>query len=124
MNQKIILSLNQEELENFRVLVKNSDLDLLNDLVQLVVLKDDPEKYIKRKVFEALSDLSGFNINVINESQKLKFDLGLTNYHKKSLKIYFQRIVKDLNSTKIISVTECEKLEKVSDCLKLVKSKL
>jgi hypothetical protein len=124
MKQKIILSLNNAELEVFRELVKNSNLEDLNKLVNLVVQKDDPDSFIKRKVYEALSDLSGFGIDFIKESHKLKSDLGLTNYHKKSLKTYFQRIVKELDSDKIVSVTECEKLEKVTECLELVKSKI
>lgn len=124
MKQKIILSLDNLELEKFRKLVQSSNLEDLNKLVKLVVQKNDPDSYIKRKVYEALSDLSGFEIDFIKDSHKLKGDLGLTNYHKKSLKTYFQRIVKELGSSKIVTVTECEKLEKVTECLKLIKSKI
>ncbi|NAS12285.1 hypothetical protein [Poritiphilus flavus] len=124
MNQKIVLSMTQNELQEFSTLVESSEIKDLKELVKLVVSKDDPDTFIKRKVYEALSDLSGFDIDDINDDQELKSDLGLTNYHKKSLKRYFQRIVNDLDSDKIITVAECEKLDKVSDCIKLVKSKL
>lgn len=86
--------------------------------------KDDKDEYIKNKVFWALSDLGGFDIRTITEEQDLGIDLGLDVLQKRSLKSYFQNILSDLKSSKIISVTECENLEKVSDCLKLIKSKL
>lgn len=124
MKQKIILALNKEELNKFEQIIVNSGISELSELVTLVISKDNPEKYIDRKVKEALSDLSGFEIEFIKETHNLKTDLGLTNYHKKSLKIYFQRIVEDLNSKKIVTVQECEKLTKVSDCIKLIKSKI
>ncbi|TSE04005.1 hypothetical protein [Aquimarina algiphila] len=124
MKQKIILTFNKEELNKFEEALGNSGINKLSELVTLVISKDNPEKYITRKVKEALSDLSGFEIEFITLSHNLKTDLGLTNYHKKSLKFYFQRIVKDLDSKKAVTVQECEKLTKVSDCIKLIKSKI
>ncbi len=124
MKQKIVLSLSKSELSEFRFLVNSSQNDDLKKLVTLLVDRDNPDEYIKRKVYEALSDLSGFDIDEINDSQKLKSDLGLTTYHKKALKGYFLKILSDLGSDKNITVKECEELEKVSDCLKLLKSKI
>ncbi|EZH75041.1 hypothetical protein ATO12_09955 [Aquimarina atlantica] len=124
MKQKIILSLNQKELEKFITIVQGSQIRELDNLVKLVIGKTDKDGYIKRRVYEALSDLSGFEIDYIKDNQSLKTDLGLTIYHKKSLKRYFQRIVRDLKSNKTVTVIECEKLTKVSDCIKLVKSKI
>ena len=124
MKQKINLSLSESELSEFRLLVDNSQINGLKNLVALLVDKDNIDEYIKRKVYEALSDLSGFDIDKIKDSQKLKIDLGLSSYHKKALKGYFMKILSDLSSEKIITVKECEDLEKVSDCIKLLKSKI
>lgn len=124
MKQKILFSLDPDELLQLRELLQKSNLAGMQELVDLVVDKENPDDYIKRKVFEALSDLSGFDIEDINENQKLKTDLGLSLYHKRSLKSYFQKIVKDLKSDKIIKVKECENLRTVKDCIVLVKSKV
>lgn len=124
MKQKIILSLNEDELNQFRSFVKESQIKELIELVKLVTEKDDADAFIKRRVFEVLSDRSGIEIESLNESLELKNDLGLTLYHKKSLKIPFQRIVSEMKSTKIITVRECEKLQIVSNCISLIRSKI
>ncbi|KQC31339.1 hypothetical protein [Flagellimonas eckloniae] len=124
MKQKILFSLDADELLELRELLQKSNLAGMQELVDLVVDKGNPDDYIKRKVFEALSDLSGFDIEDINESQNLKLDLGLSLYHKRSLKSYFQKIVKDLKSDKVVKVKECERLGTVKDCIVLVKSKV
>ena len=124
MKQKILLSLNKSELSEFRLLVNNSQIHDLKELVTLLIDRENSDEYIKRKVYEALSDLSGFDIDYIEDNHQLKTDLYLNNYHKKALKGYFLRILSDLGSDRIVTVRECEKLEKVSDCVELLKSKL
>ena len=121
---KIVLTFNQSELEEFSGLIESSQIEELKRVVRLVISKDHPKEYIERKVLEALSDLSGFEIDKIKPSQDLRFDLGLTLYHKKSLKTYFQRVLKDLGSNGSIMVSECEKLKQVKDCITLVNSKI
>src|SRR3954464_4507843 len=92
--------------------------------------KDDKDEFIKHHVFLALSDISGIEIREIIKAQEdgndqdLKFDLGLSIYHKKSLKTYFDNILSELESQKTVSIRECQELEKVSDCMQLINSKL
>ncbi len=124
MNQKIHLSLNEEELAKFRSLIDQSKIKSLQKLVSTVVDKEDQGAFIKRRVFEALSDLSGVDIAKIKVSDRLKNDLGLTFYHKKALKTYFQNILKELGLDRTITISECENLIKVEDCITLVTSKL
>lgn len=124
MKHKIYLSLNDSDIETLKTLVLASESDNLNSLFKLLIDKEDKDGYIKHNVYLSLSDISGFKIDDFNDYSDLKFDLGLSLYHKRALKNSFQKIVTDLNSVKTISVKECEDLKKVSDCLKLVKSKV
>lgn len=127
---KIFLTLTNEELVAFQALVNKNATDRVSALVNLQIDKEDSDEFIKQRVFLALSDLSGLDIQTIEQGQQngndadLKLDLGLSLHHKKSLKSYFDSILADLKSTKIVTVKECESLAKVSECLKLVKSKL
>jgi hypothetical protein len=82
------------------------------------------DKYIKSKVYVALSIISGYTIDVIKDDSDLKIDLGLNDRHKMSLRNDFQQIVSDLNSSSIITLNECKLLRKVGNCLELVKSKI
>ncbi|CAM1353527.1 MULTISPECIES: hypothetical protein [Tenacibaculum] len=124
MKQRILLSFDSQELKEFKTVINNSNNQTLQNLVKLVTERQDTDEFIKRKVFEALSDLSNCDIDEIKVDQNLKNHLGLTIYHKKSLKTYFQRIINELNANAIISVRECEILTNVSTCIQLIKSKL
>jgi hypothetical protein len=124
MKHKIYLSLTDEDLEKLRALVDARESDDLNDLIKMLIEKEDKDKYIRHHVYLALSDISGFEPEKIKDDSDLKFDLGLGLYHKRALKSYFQNIVSALHSEKIITVAECENLKKVKDCLKLVNSKI
>ncbi|AEE48797.1 hypothetical protein [Haliscomenobacter hydrossis] len=124
MNHKIYLSLTDNDIEVLKTLLSTSQSENLNLLLKLFIDKEDKDEYIRHKVYLSLSDLSGFEPDDFNDNSDLNLDLGLKQYHKKSLKNYFQRIVKDLKSVKIITVKECEALNDVNDCLKLVKSKI
>lgn len=124
MKHKIYLSLNDSDIETLKTLVLASESNNLNSLLKLLIDKEDKDEYIKHNVYLSLSDISGFEIDDFNDNSDLKLDLGLSLYHKRALKNYFQKIVTDLSSVRTISVKECEDLKKVSDCLKLVKSKV
>lgn len=124
MKHKIYLSLSDKDIEKLKAIIEARESDSLNILFKLLIDKDDKDKYIKHNVYMALSDLSGFEIGKFNDNSDLKLDLGLSLYHKRALKNYFQNIVTDLGAVKIVSVKECEELKKVSDCLKLVKAKI
>uniref|UniRef100_UPI00404A0F3F hypothetical protein n=1 Tax=Flavobacterium sp. TaxID=239 RepID=UPI00404A0F3F len=124
MKHKIYLSLTDSDIEALKALVSANESNNLNSLFKLLIEKKDKDEYIKHNVYLSLSDISGFEIDDFNDNSDLELDLGLRLYHKRALKNYFQKIVTDLNFVKTISVKECEDLKKVSDCLKLVKSKV
>lgn len=124
MKHKIYLSLTENDIGKLKALVETNGRSKLTSLVRLLVDKKDKDKYIKHHVYLALSDISGLDPDDFSDMSDLKLNLGLSLYHKRALKNYFQRIVKNLNSVKLITVKECEDLKKVSDCLKLVKSKI
>ncbi len=124
MKRKIVLKLTVTELEDLLFLVKKSGFDDLIDLVRLVMDQNDHVELVRIRVYEALSDLSGFEPDEIQDSDSLKTDLGFNNYLKKSLKVYFNGILLELGSDQSIFVHECEELLKVSDCINLVISKL
>lgn len=124
MKHKIYLSLTDNDIETLKTLIATRESDNLNLLFKLLIDKEDKDEYIKHNVYLALSDISGFGTDDFIDDSDLKLDLGLSLYHKRALKNYFQKIVAELSSLKIITVKECEDLKKVSDCLKLVKSKI
>lgn len=124
MKHKIYLLLTDNDIKVLKILALASESTHLTSLFKLLIDKEDKDKYIKHNVYLALSDISGFETDDFNDNSDLKLDLGLSLYHKRALKNYFQKIARDLNSVKIITVKECEDLKKVSDCLKLVKSKV
>ena len=124
MNQNIYLSLTDIELNKLKTLLENSPAHDLNEILKLPPGKENQEEYIHFYVYKSLSDISGFKTSDFNDNSDLKSDLGLSLYHKRALKNYFQKIVEDLDSSKIILVKECENLVKVSDCIKLVKSRI
>lgn len=124
MKHKIYLSLTDNDIQDLKTLILASESDNLNSIFKLLIDKDDKHEYIRHKVYLALSDISGFEVDDFNDNSDLKLDLGLSLYHKRALKNYFQKIVTDLNSIKTISVKECESLKKVNDCLKLINSKV
>lgn len=116
-----------EQLEQLSALFSKEDLQKLNAIIAKPV--EVPEELsstekVKERVFEILASLSGVSQTEIKESQDLYRDLGLSTYHKKSLKRPFQKIVEDFGSNKNILVKECAALKKVKDCLDLVTSKL
>jgi hypothetical protein len=124
MKHKIYLSLSDYDLEKLKALVHTSEQSDLSSMFKLLINKDNKDKYIKHNVYLSLSDISGVDTDDFNDNSDLKIDLGLSLYHKRALKNYFQKIVTDLDSTNLITVLECEELKKVSDCTELVKKKV
>lgn len=120
---KIHLSLTESDMMLLKDIVTKRSPDNLNSLLELLVEKEDEDEYIRYNVYLALSDISGYSIDDFEDDTNLKSGLGLSLYHKKALKNYFQSIADDLGFSKVITVRECEELKKVSDCLTLVKSK-
>ncbi|WP_407498453.1 MULTISPECIES: hypothetical protein [Elizabethkingia] len=124
MKQKIYLSLTDNDIKVLKAFVETKGSDDLKSLLKLQIEKEDQDSYIRHNAYLALSDMSGFKTEDFNDNSHLTYDLGLRLYHKRALKNYFQKIVNDLKSAKLITVKECENLEKVKDCLELIKSKL
>ena len=118
------MCIRDSEVETLKALVEKKESKELNSLFSMLVDRKDSDQYIRHYVYLSLSDISGFSPDLFNDNSDLRFDLGLGLYHKRALKNYFQKIVSDLNSTRIITVKECEDLKKVRDCLKLIKSKI
>ena len=124
MNQNIYLSLLDIELDKLKTLLEYSPTHDLDENLKLPPGKENQDEYIHFYVYKSLADISGFKPSDFNDNSDLKSELGLSLYHKRALKNYFQKIIEDLGSSKIILVKECENLAKVSDCIKLVKSKI
>ncbi|HSI76515.1 MAG TPA: hypothetical protein VK957_11480 [Lunatimonas sp.] len=124
MKHKVYLSLTDEDLEKLKAFAESGESDELSAMIKLLTDKKDKAQYIAHQVYLALSDISGFEPDKFNDESDLKYDLGLSLYHKRALKNYFQNIVTELNSDKTITIPECENLKKVKDCLTLVKSKI
>lgn len=124
MKYKISLLLDEDDINLLIEFSNTTDsVNLKSQIVsQASLIKSD--EYIKHHVYLALADISGKDYSFISDEKSLKTDLGLSLYHKRSLKNYFQKIVSDLNSNKIITVKECEDLIAVKNCLTLVKSKV
>jgi hypothetical protein len=99
-------------------------LQLLQKNIKIVGSLNDDANIVKLQVYNVLSFLSGIDIDKINDNNHLKFNLGLNQTEKWILMKKFNEILKDLNSKKFVSRDECSKLEYVSDCVKLVNSKL
>lgn len=88
------------------------------------------DENIREKVYIGLSCITDYTN--IEDNSSLRFDLRLTDNHIKALKPIFNEILKalkseiieEIESDEIITEKECEDLKYVSDCLKLVKSKI
>ncbi|WP_131694665.1 hypothetical protein [Dyadobacter tibetensis] len=124
MVHRINLTLSDAEVKLLLSLIKDTDLEGLKTALNTLAGRADQEAYIRQQVYQALSDLSGYQQEAFNDSSDLKADLGLSNYHKRSLKNYFQNTIESLGSKEVIAVKECETLTKVIDCLNLVNAKL
>jgi hypothetical protein len=124
MEQKIYLSLNDNEKNALFNLISDANSDLLNSLLSHIHGTENTDVFIRHRVYFSLSHLSGKEISDFDDNSNLDTDLKLFQYHKRALKNYFQRIVHELNSNKFITTRECENLKKVSDCIVLVKSKV
>jgi len=98
--------------------------DLVQSLFDKMSARIRKEQYIKHQVFIILSTIGSKKYEELNEDQNLKYDLHLTIYHKRALKGSFEDILKEMGSSKTISYVDCEKLEKVSDCIALLRGKL
>ncbi|HEY5536593.1 MAG TPA: hypothetical protein VIL99_16870 [Ignavibacteria bacterium] len=99
-------------------------LQLLQNNLKMVESLDDELNIVKLQVYNVMSVLSGIDIDKINDNNHLKFDLGLNQTEKWILTKNINEILKDHNSKKFVTRDECNKLEYVSDCIKLVNSKL
>ena len=119
--------LTPEQLEQLKKLITAEDKEKFDEiLAESNETGNDPspKEKIKARVFNTLSELSEKDQTEIEEQQDLYRDLGLSDYHKKSLKRPFQKIARDFGSSKNIMVKECMALVTVKDSLELVVSKL
>jgi hypothetical protein len=124
MNKQIYLALSeQQSLQLREMLATNTDINTLQPLIQQLNTTNSDE-FIRSQVIAALAHMSGKMASSIKDTHDLTIELGLTMYHKRALKLPFQRILANLNGTAVITLKECEKLKKVSDCIKLVKGKI
>jgi enoyl-[acyl-carrier-protein] reductase (NADH) len=98
--------------------------DLMKNLFDKMRARIKQEQYIKHHVFIVLSTMGSKRYEELNEDQNLKYDLHLTIYHKRALKSSFENILKEFGSSKTITYDDCEKFEKVSDCIALLRGKL
>lgn len=120
-------SLTPAQLEQLKELLSAKDKQKLDEILaesKETGTDPSPKEKIKARVFNTLSELSGKDQSEIQEPQDLYRDLGLSEYHKKSLKRPFQKIIEDFGSSKNILVKECMALITVNDSLELVTSKL
>ena len=123
--KKLRLVLDESGIKDLVSLIHSADNQSLKDALSFLTEagKENKDEFIKYQVKYALSDLSGVPIKSIQDTDNLRYDLGLAAYHKRSLQAYFTDILIDLGSSKGVSVRECEACEKVSDCVKLLKEK-
>lgn len=84
----------------------------------------DPVSFVRHHVFRILAYVSGIEVHRINDNRHLEFDLGISTNGKKVLMKYFNEVLTGMHSMKFVNMDECIKLEYVSDCVKLVLSKL
>lgn len=124
MGKKITLLYEDNDLPLLQNLVQGAASDTLKKSLAVALGIAAPQDAIKHKAYAALSDISGYDIATINDEQDLTADLGLSSYHKKALKNYFNRILEELGSQNTVTIGECQALKKVKDCTKLIKSKL
>jgi hypothetical protein len=82
------------------------------------------EKYIKHHVYIALSSMGSKKYNELKDNMSLRFDLNFTIYQLRALKKSFENILKDVGSPGTILISECEQLDRVFDCISLLKGKL
>lgn len=99
-------------------------LQIIQDNLKIVESLEEDKNVVKLQVYNVLSFLSDIDIAKIKDNSHLKFNLGLNQTEKWILKRKFNEILKNLNSKKFVTRKECSKLEYVSDCIKLVNSKL
>lgn len=84
----------------------------------------DPVTIVRYHVFNIVAKVARIDIRKINDNSHLKFDLGISTNEKKVLMKYFNEVLKGMHSMKFVNMDECIRLEYVSDCVKLVLSKL
>lgn len=126
MKKKLHLSLSEPEIRELLSLVSTMRSSSLLDQIRLQLEPDpnNPDPYIREKVYFALSDMSGLPTERIKDSDNLERNLGLSRYQIRALRDNFQQIVKDLGSDATIYIYECDALKRVTDCLEIIKSKL
>lgn len=120
-------SFTPEQLKQFKELLSAENKQKLDDILAEsndTEYNPSPKEKVRARVFYTLAELSGKDQTEIEEKQDLYRDLGFSDYHKKSLKRPFQKIVEDFGSSNKIMVKECTALIKVKDSLELVASKL
>lgn len=84
----------------------------------------DPVSLVRYHVFDILAKEARIDIRKINDNSHLKFDLGISINGKWVLMRRFNEFLTSMNSLKFVNKGECIRLEYVSDCVKLVLSKL
>lgn len=96
---------------------------LLNVFNSFNSFQDDDE-YIRFQIFSIIAYHSGYEVEEIEPSQNLKFNLGINNTEKWIFRRKFNELIHELGGNKFTSKTECVNCTFVQDCLDLVKSKL
>ncbi len=123
---KELLKKLQQELTAYKSQFGNlpEALNKIHQNLQTASSIDNPAELIKLQVYNTLSFLSGVEVAKIKPNQHLKFDLGLNQTEKWILKRKFNEILQGFGSQKSVTREECNKLKYVSDCTKLVNSKI
>ena len=84
----------------------------------------DPVSIVRYHVFNILAKVARIDIRKINDNSHLEFNLGISIREKWVLMRRFNEVLTSMHSLKFVNKDECLRLEYVSDCVKLVLSKL
>jgi len=116
----------QSELNDYKAQVGHlpETMQILYDNLKIVKSFENKADIVKFQIYNVLSFLSDIDIVEIKDISHLHFDLGLSNGEKWILKRKFNKILENLDSKNFVTEEECSKLKYVSECIKLVNSKL
>lgn len=120
--------------------LEKEDMEFLSDMLDSVALSDEDQKIkaeaIKKELKKILNDsilqdvknalgkFQNIEPNLIKESHSLKFDLGIGDSRKKELAVPFTLIANKYKEGATVDRKECVNLDKVSECVTLIKSKV
>jgi hypothetical protein len=123
---KVNLSLSTGDLQLLNELVgAHGSISLKAELAKVTRLSGETETVLDM-VCDVLAYVSGKSPAAIEamaqttDRQDLRYDVGLTTYHKQALKAPFNDIIKKLKYTGHITVEECDALVTIKDCVQLI----